>query len=302
MNLKEQLSRFRAWQKAPIHYPDISPKEHTCANCGHHFHGNYCPICQQAAGDGHITWRWVWKNILEVWGLDSQSLPRTLLHLLYRPGHLISDYLSGHRQTCYKPFNMLFIVALAYAVLQQLFGWHDALTPEDIMGDSFLNIAGPWLDNHPAWGAMVITVMMIIPTWAIFRFAPRHPRHTLPEGIFIQLFMSTLMLICTLLSDIFVGFFCLFPIYYYIAYRQLFGYGPWGTLWRLLLCSIAGIGFLTVIVAIIYTAIYTATNHPELLPRNILRLTIVLLIVAAFLALGYFISKKTAQQSQERAL
>lgn len=298
MNLKELLSRFRAWQQTPIHYPDISPEEHTCANCGHHFHGNYCPICQQAAGDGHITWRWVGKIILDVWGLDSRSLPRTLLHLLYRPGLLISDYLSGHRQTCYKPFNMLFIVAFAYVVLQQLFGWHDTLTPEDIRGDSFLDIAGPWLDNHPAWSAMAITVMMIIPTWIIFRFAPRHPRHTLPEGIFIQLFMSSLMLICILLSDIFVGFFCLFPIYYYIAYRQLFGYGPWGTVWRLLLCGITGGIILFVIVAIILIS----TSHPEFLPRNILRLTIVLLIVAALLTLGYFISKKTAQRRQETVL
>jgi hypothetical protein len=49
------------------------------------------------------------------------------------------------------------------------------------------------------------------------------------------------------ISDLFV---LLMPYYYYYSYRQLFGYGIWGTTWRLLLCFvIAAIGFLLLILA-----------------------------------------------------
>lgn len=298
MNHKEQLSRFRAWQQTPTQYPDISPEEHTCANCGHHFHGNYCPLCSQQAGDARISWQWVRKSILDVWGLYSRSLPRTLLQLLYRPGHLISDYLSGHRQSCYNPVNMLFIVALFYIILHQLLGWHYTITPDDILGNSFLDTVVPWLSKNPAWGAISLTVMMIIPTWILFRFAPRHARHTLPEGIIIQLFMTSLMLICNFFFNISPWLFFLFLVYYYIAYRQLFGYRPWGTIWRILLCFIVW----TIIFFATVVLIYIGTSLPERLPRTLLRVAILLLLAAALLSIGYFIGKKTARRRQETAL
>ena len=131
MNLKETLGRFRAWQDKPYHYSDEEQEEHRCANCGHVFKGNYCPVCRQDARDGRVTWRWVGKSILDVWGLDSRSLPNTLLQLFIRPGRLIGAYLDGQHQICYKPFNMLFILSIFYVVVQQLFGWNYAPTSED---------------------------------------------------------------------------------------------------------------------------------------------------------------------------
>ena len=60
-----------------------------------------------------------------------------------------------------------------------------------------------------------------------------YPRHTLPEGFFLQVFLSAQALLLG-----FSGYWngtvelvlCL--IFMYITYRQLFGYGWWGTLWR----------------------------------------------------------------------
>ena len=59
MGLKEQIRRFRAWQKEAVHYSDERLEPHHCPNCGHDFEGNYCPVCRQDAGDGRITWKWV---------------------------------------------------------------------------------------------------------------------------------------------------------------------------------------------------------------------------------------------------
>lgn len=290
MNLKETLGRFRTWQDKPYHNSDEEQEEHRCANCGNVFRGNYCPVCRQDAKDGRITWKWVGKSILDVWGLDSRSLPNTLLQLFIRPGRIIGAYLDGQHQICYKPFNMLFILAIFYVVVQQLLGWDYAATPED-KGGKVIQIVFEWVSEHPAWNAMLISVAMIIPTWLFFHFAPRHTRHTLPEGIFIQLFMNILILVIVFLSDFFILFSLLIPVYYYIAYRQLFGYRPWGTIWRILLCFAVWFIFFVILINLLYIV----TTHPEKLPRVAIGLLLYLVALAGILAFGYFVSKKTAQ-------
>lgn len=291
MNLKETLGRFRTWQNKPYLNSDEEQEEHRCANCGNVFRGNYCPVCRQDAKDGRITWKWVGKSILDVWGLDSRSLPNTLLQLFIRPGRLIGAYLDGQHQICYKPFNMLFILAIFYVVVQQLLGWNYAATSED-KGGIFIQQVVEWISEHPAWNAMLISVAMIIPTWLFFRFAPRHTRHTLPESVIIQLFMNSLILIFIFLSEFFVYIsFVLVPVYYYFAYRQLFGYRPWGTIWRILLCFAVWALFFVIIVNLINTV----TTNPEILPQMAIRLLPFLAALVGIIALGYFVSKKTAQ-------
>ena len=63
---------------------------------------------------------------MDIWGLGSRS--RSILYsvwqLLLRPGYFISDYISGKRQVSFPPIRMLFILAVAYAII---FHW---LLPE----------------------------------------------------------------------------------------------------------------------------------------------------------------------------
>lgn len=238
MKLVEQYRRFRAWQKKPTRYTNRNADRHRCANCGHEFEGNYCPICRQEAGDGRITWRWVRTSIMNLWGMDSRSMPYSLFQLLLRPGYFIGDFISGHRQASYPPVSMLFGMAVIFAIVKQLFSVPHPRTIEVQEGMEILSAITIWLKTNPGWGAMTITCLFTIPTWFFFRFSPRYTRHTFPESIFIQLFMSSLMLICTLFARLSPAFSLLIPFYYYITYRQLFGYRPWGTLWRLGLCTV----------------------------------------------------------------
>ena len=305
MNLKELYHRFRIWQKTPTRNWDKDAVTHRCPNCDHEFTGNYCPLCGQQAGVGRITWPWVWRSILEVWGMDSRSLPYTLLQLLLRPGYLISDYISGHRQACYKPVNMLFIMAIFYVIVAQLLGHNvsSTRTPIDYGTNSLLSIFS-WISSHPAWTAISLTTIMILPTYLLFRFAPRHTRHTLPESIFIQLFMCTLLLICSLASILFDWLFWLVPFYYYITYRQFFGYRPWSTLWRLLVSAFVWILLLSsvfIILMIIAGTDHLATSgDTEFVINDIDNngvlpiLGFFLLPAAILLAIGYFIGKRTA--------
>lgn len=320
MNLKETLGRFRVRQNKPTLYSDEELEEHQCPNCGHVFRGNYCPICSQGAGDGHITWKWVGKSILDVWGMDSRSLPNTLLQLLWRPGHLIGDYIGGHRQICYKPVNMLFIVALAYVILMQLIGREgnfdvDAIADNDRTDFKMINFCYQcylWLVAHPGWAMMILTMIMILPTFIVFRFAPRHPHLSFPENIFIQIFMSTLMLVVAFTIRVSNGITkFLIPLYFYICYRQLFGYKFWGTTWRLAVCFFVWfcLAFYLILVVLVVAEMVVAVRQNEV--ENPVRDTIygafmltlgTAVLIAIPLSIAYFISRKKAKRRQQPTL
>lgn len=297
MKAKEWLNRFRAWQKTPVHYSNEGFEEHQCANCGHTFTGKYCPVCGQDANVGRITWKAVWQNILNVWGMDSRSLPYTLWQLLWRPGYLISDYISGRRQQSFSPTNMLFIVAVFYVLIMQLIepDYNTVLISDTEEFDILFNAVN-WLCNNPGWGMITITMFVIIPTWFLFRFSPRTPLHTLPEGAFIQLFMSTLMLLCLLFSEIIPRLSFLIPVYYYIAYRQLFGYRFWGTIWRLFTIFITW--FLAIIFIVAMGAFFEKDEKISEID-HVLGIALVglimLLLIFGIMFTGYLISKRTAK-------
>ncbi len=301
MGIRQLWARFRAWQKDPVCFKIRSAGRHRCANCGNEFEGNYCPVCRQDAGDGRITWRWVYECVMTIWGMDSRSLPHTLLQLLLRPGYLIGDYISGRRQVSYTPVNMLFIVALVYVVVKQLSGIaiEPAVAEVDTQYD-FINKSNDWLAAHPGWGAMFMTMILILPTRYLFRFAPRHTRHTLPEGIMIQVYMSTLMLILLLFVWFFKYIVLLVPFYYVVAYRQLFGYSVWGTLWRTLLCVVVWVMVffsIVVLMTLVNGDLAMEYNGDTVLAVFIIA-TFLLFSAVAITAIGYFIGRHGYKKRQ----
>ncbi|MBR3434252.1 MAG: DUF3667 domain-containing protein [Bacteroidales bacterium] len=313
MAFKDKLKQLVSSYGQPPRYSDEELEEHQCPNCGHVFKGNFCPVCSQGAGDGHITWRWVGKSILDVWGMDSRSLPNTLLQLLWRPGHLIGDYIGGHRQICYKPVNMLFIVALVYVVIMQLIGQNVSFNTVKVEGYDqagyfkIINFCYQWLVAHPGWAMMILTMIMILPTFIVFRFAPRRPHLSFPENIFIQIFMSTLMLVVAFTIRVSNGItIFLIPLYYYICYRQLFGYKFWGTTWRLAVCFFVWfcLAFYLIILVLVVAVRQNELENPvraSFYGAAMLTLGTAVLI-AIPLSIAYFISRKTAKRRQPPSL
>ena len=238
MDLKALYHRFRAWQKDPYTFGNTSSESHVCANCGNTFEGNYCPVCGQRFDVGRVDWISVDQELMNFWSmLDSSTLLSFILQMLGRPGYLISDYIKGRRQVCSSPTSMLVIVAIIVMVVRRFTG--PVYTGEALIAGGDAGMWGKfleWTSSNLGWGILFQTFFLIIPTWLLFRYSPRHTRHTFPDGIFIQLFMSSLVLIIVMLRSIFGNvILILIPVYYYIAYRQLFGHGVWGTLWRTLL-------------------------------------------------------------------
>ena len=300
MDIREKYRRFRTWQKASRTYSVKDTSTHRCNNCDHEFTGNYCPVCGQKATWGRITWASVRENVMLLWGMESHSMPYTLYQLMLRPGYLIGEYISGRRQVSYPPVKMLFVVAVVYAIIKQLLGIEiEPLTAEEEK-IKFIVIVINWLKANPGWGMMTLTIFLIIPTWFFFRSAPRYPRHSLPESFFIQIFMSSLMLICLLLSEISEVLMLLIPFYYYITYRQLFGYRFWGTTWRLLLALIVWFSVIAMLVVTIVLFGDTKTYHELFNQEGIIGIACYFLVflvpIAVFLFVGYWISKKAEKR------
>ena len=217
---------------------------HYCNNCGLMFSGNFCPRCSQKADLGRISWKSVRNGVMDIWGLGTRSLLYSVWQLLMRPGYFISDYISGKRQVSFPPVKMLFIVTVIYSLIiywlfPKVFGiqLHDIDEGSRQLLSDYYN----WYESPFSWAMLGMSVLAIIPTWVMFRYAPRNTRHSLPEGFFIQVLFSVLMVVLNffliylvrvnlIAYNVAISLFTMF--YYIVGYMQLFGYGFWGTLWR----------------------------------------------------------------------
>ncbi len=256
--LRKRFERFKRWQRQSLEFRIKSEEEHRCHCCGYSYQGNFCPCCSQKSGRGRITWGSVKNGVLDLWGMGSRSMTLSVWQLLYRPGYFIGDYISGKRQLSFPPVKMLFIIAVIYA---NVFFWFfpDVLKlPLEEQGAAGYKL---WIREHYSWAMLVMSVLAIIPTWVIFRNSPRHTRHTIPEGFFIQVLFQTLTIVLSLLTIPLdfsqskfstVAYDLLIMAYYFVGYKQLFGYGYWGTLWRQVLVIICVVFFFIILVKLTY--------------------------------------------------
>ena len=246
MNFKAAYQRFRRWQQNPFAYKLNDPSSYHCSNCGTDFVGNFCPICSQREGMGPITWKSVAQSIGEVWGLHNRSLLYSLVQLFLRPGYFISDYISGKRQVSFPPVKMLALIALLGLFVDYLIGSPIGgvfNNDFDFAGDKmlFIDNAFEWMNLHPEVMSLILLSYLILPNYFIYRYAPRNPHHTLPQGFFIQVFTTIAFLIFNIFDDLTSWHWFTYVIgniWTYVAYKQIFGYGVWGTLWRVVLALV----------------------------------------------------------------
>lgn len=244
---KEQLivyyHRFCRWQQEVPHYANrYQDTVLHCHNCGNEFSDNFCPRCGQRAEVGRVGWKSIKDNVALLWGMESRSLTYTLFQLLTRPGYLVRDYISGHRLVSFPPVKMLVIVSLFMVILESVFHLENEVVAVQFNIPEIDNII-KWFNDNKSWGTLFFQLFFILPTWMVFRYAPSYPCHTLPEGFFLQVFMSVQGLLLTLLDylNIETTENIIATIYMIITYRQLFGYSWWGTLWRFIVTALTAL-------------------------------------------------------------
>lgn len=255
MTINERYRKFHQWQIQPADYKE-STDVHRCNNCEQEFRGNYCPTCGQKWDTGPVSWSNLRQQWMDQWGLGTRSLLLTIVQLLLRPGYLIGEYISGKRRNCFPPISMLVLVGLVVSIVGKWVGLFYAEESEiaHIENPTPIDKFSMWIGSNMDYGPLFFFLLLVVPTFIIFRYAPRHTRHTLPQSFFIQVFYAIqfilLMLIyglgCKMLKvsdeaeDIakVVFYLVLTPSFLFVNYKQLFGYGVWGTIWRTLACFI----------------------------------------------------------------
>lgn len=293
---KEQLiayyHRFCRWQHEVPHY--VNRHEDTvqhCHNCGTAFSDNFCPRCGQRAEVGRVGWKSLKENIAILWGLDSRSLTYTLFQLLTRPGYLVRDYISGRRQVSFPPVKMLVIVSLFMVIFESVFHLENEVVSIHFNIPEIDNVI-KWFNDNKSWGTLFYQIFFILPTWVVFRFAPGYPRHTLPEGFFLQVFVSTQSLLLTFLDYLSADFEnVVATIFLIITYRQLFGYSWWGTLWRFIITALTALMMILpfFLVAFLFS---NDDRKDDVINAGLWLLAIVILLVAVMLFVTYRISRK----------
>ncbi|MBO7610282.1 MAG: DUF3667 domain-containing protein [Muribaculaceae bacterium] len=295
MSLKERYKRFKEWQLDPFDWSFDENERHHCENCGYDFAGKFCPHCSQKAGLKKISWKSVFQSTAEVWGMNNRSLLYSLWQLIWRPGYLISDYINGKRQVSFPPVKMLVVMGVISVLIDNLFGINEVKT---VRGDSpLVNQFFAWIKTSPGWGWLIMTCFFIIPTWCLFRYAPRNTKHTLPQGFFITVFMAIQVLIVDDLADFFGDYFyILLPLCYFYAYSQLFGYGFWGNFWRVVITL--GSGFL--LAALALTIAELLTTIPKSYVEEYKAMADLIFCSMVPIIVGMYISKKTFNRREKK--
>lgn len=115
--------RLRAFRIKQIQGKTIPPADSetcTCLNCGTTYTGSYCSRCGQSRHTTRYRLSNALSNIASGFFNIDHGFGRTLLELLYRPGYMIADYISGKRARYFRPFQTLFILAALYIMAVQL--------------------------------------------------------------------------------------------------------------------------------------------------------------------------------------
>ncbi|MBQ8486151.1 MAG: DUF3667 domain-containing protein [Prevotella sp.] len=299
--MREYYRRFRRWQQAAPHYENRHEDEaQHCHNCDATFSGNFCPVCGQRAGLGRVGWQSIKDNVALLWGMDSRSLGYTLLQLLGRPGYLVRDYISGRRQVSFPPVKMMVIVCLFVVIFETVFHLeNDVVTIK--LNVKEVNDVIAWINSQKSWATLLVQSLLILPTWLVFRFAPSYPRHTLPEGFFLQVFLSVQALLLS-----FFGYWSgtaelvLCEVYMYITYRQLFGYGWWSTLWRLVVVVLTQCAVMLVVITIlIYFYGYERDERvdPDTIMAILFILTVTVVLTAVMLLITHVINRRSYRRA-----
>jgi len=110
------------------HAPDMY-----CRNCSSPIRGQYCAGCGQRSISRVITmWELTRDMVGDLADLDSR-IWRSLIPLLFKPGHLTADYLQGRRARYMPPFRMYLVLSILFFLLMSVFHDSDSFIDGDVV-------------------------------------------------------------------------------------------------------------------------------------------------------------------------
>lgn len=95
-----------------------------CVNCRQPLRGKFCAHCGEKRIElSDLTVRHFLGHAFEACTHVDGKIYRTVRSLLFRPGELTADYLTGRRRPYIGPLQLFLICNLAYFLLRPVLGW-----------------------------------------------------------------------------------------------------------------------------------------------------------------------------------
>ena len=151
---------------------------------------------QNEVSHERITVKRAVLSFMETWGLGSRNIFYTMWHLLWRPGHLMCDYLNGRRSKYMQPFFMFFVLTLilvqlawvlnvqtpknkdmtltAYEVIRDHPQWFTKDSKITVLRTAqWLDKVHDWRNENCSWDILIQSLGVIFVTWLLWRKSPR---------------------------------------------------------------------------------------------------------------------------------
>ena len=211
---------FRMWQRRPYEVAPLSEKAHVCASCGTEFTGNYCPRCGQRAEVGRFSFKKALLLFIDVWGIGNRGMFRSIRDLMFRPGYMIRDYLSGMQSAYFPPFKMFFLLTALSLVVEH--GIHlmpsrqeqqievvestkvkaADFSEEAKKGARLLNIMDALKEKYPAVFALIMLVIFTVPLYFFMRTSPTIPDLRYSEFLVALVYTSNTFSIYSIIGSL----------------------------------------------------------------------------------------------------
>ncbi len=139
VNPNSWYGKFRKWvlqleQRQENDKPKVVVRDHeshVCKHCGAEYNGEFCPKCSMPTRWKRFNWKLLIKNFMDIWGLGSRSMFRTVRDLFWRPGYMIKDYLNGHHLSYFPPFKMLAVWSVFMLFFLMIYQAITGIAPAD---------------------------------------------------------------------------------------------------------------------------------------------------------------------------
>ena len=263
-------------QPVAVQTPDMTA--HTCPHCGYEYVGRLCPMCGMPGSWQRFTWQRLLKGFLDIWGMGNRSMFRSMGHLLWRPGYMIRDYLSGHYPSYFPPFQMITVLTVFVALIIWLLGIDtEASVAATTVGDGddvahYAILEGyqkvrDFLLANALYALLLQIVMLVAAVWLVFRRRGLNFVETFFAMVYISCQMQMISIAWLLLTQTFIKN-SLFPfslpevvVLALLAFdfRQLYSLSAWGAVWRTLLVAlllvVLYLAFMFTAIAVLFAAV-----------------------------------------------
>lgn len=144
----------------------------TCKNCNNVFEGNFCNNCGQSASVKRINWKYIYDDVKGNYVSFNKTKFYSAKELLFRPGFLIRDFLSGKRVNFYKPVSLVLFVASVYAYLFHTFNINPYSVSQSGIGDVNnykFNIIHEWINSHFSISSLISVPIISVTSFLLFK-------------------------------------------------------------------------------------------------------------------------------------